>query len=141
MKIIDQSQKLQSSGHCCMCAGVCRHIGPINLCARHERMEANRREGMSDENAELRAALAEANLKLEAMKAKVVEVLRASGTISKENRELRAAIIEWDQTESIGPEELAEELTEDNLDQTIELYRRHLAACDRLRAIAKGSAL
>ena len=155
MKIIDQSHKLQSSGHCCVCAGVCLHIWPTHLCARHERMETNRREGMVStlsaddatirgdnemlraERDELRAALAEANLKLEAVKAKVGEGLKASGTISNENRKLRAAIVEWDEAESADPEEL----TEDNLNQVSEWYLRHLGACDRLRAIAKGSAL
>ena len=96
MKIIDQSHKLQSSGHCCVCAGVCLHIWPTHLCARHERMETNRREGMVStlsaddatirgdnemlraERDELRAALAEANLKLEAVKAKVDDGLKAS---------------------------------------------------------------
>ena len=54
-----------------------------------------------------------------------------------ENTELRAAIVEWDEAESADPEEL----TEDNLNQVSEWYLRHLGACDRLRAIAKGSAL
>ena len=60
--------------------------------------------------------------------------------LERENDELRAAIVEWeemwDEVESMDPEEL----TDDNLNQISEWYMRYLAACDRLRAIAKGSA-
>ena len=56
----------------------------------------------------------------------------------QEVRELRAAIVEWVEVESM---EVPEELTEDNLNQVSEWYMRHLGACDRLRAIARGSAL
>ena len=102
------------------------------------------RDSADDQVEELRTALAKAEAALKEMKPRRDELealIYDHGTISNENRKLRAAIVEWeemwDEVESMDPEEL----TDDNLNQISEWYMRYLAACDRLRAIAKGSAL
>ena len=38
--LIDEQPIRFGTGHCCACASTCNHIGPIRLCAMHERMES-----------------------------------------------------------------------------------------------------
>ena len=43
MEITQQAINL-GGGHCCACSVSCNHIGPIYLCAMHERIVSRRRE-------------------------------------------------------------------------------------------------